>query len=50
MHFLPSLKVNKLMCMERKVYHPLLCYHGKFDALIELKYVRLFLINLDENL
>lgn len=44
MHFLPNIKVNKMMCMEKKVYHPLLCYHGKFDALIEFEYVVFFIL------
>lgn len=42
--YLLELTMNPLMCLEQSVYHPILCYNGRFDAIVEMEYVflRLF--------
>jgi hypothetical protein len=35
--FLRTLRVNPLIQLEQPIHHPLLCYTGRFDAIIEIE-------------
>jgi hypothetical protein len=35
--FLVDLKPNPLMRLEEPTYHPMLCYNGRFDAILEIE-------------
>jgi hypothetical protein len=35
--YLRELKFNPLMRLEQSVYHPILCYNGRFDAIVEME-------------
>lgn len=35
--YLRGLKVNPMIRLEKSTYHPLLCYTGRFDAVVEIE-------------
>lgn len=35
--YLKTLNINPLMRMEKSAHHPILCYNGRFDAIIEME-------------